>query len=118
MHRLIATFHTPMILLNGLYTNDKFCMIRKSHFKLRWARRPRHSRDQPISQTEYLHDETRHGGGAHETSMAGTSPVQQDGERGTALGSSLPTPSAMEHAERTAAYSHASRFSEIGGGKS
>jgi hypothetical protein len=36
---LDAELYAPMVLLNDLITNDKFCFIRSNPLKLRWRRR-------------------------------------------------------------------------------
>jgi hypothetical protein len=33
-------FDKPVVLFNGMITNDKFCLIRQGRVKLRWSRRP------------------------------------------------------------------------------
>src|SRR5689334_13510840 len=40
-HRGDAEFHATVILLNGLITNDKFCLSVVSPLKLGWVRGPR-----------------------------------------------------------------------------
>jgi hypothetical protein len=39
-HRSIPLFDPAMTLLNGLITNDKFCLSRTSPSRVHWARRP------------------------------------------------------------------------------
>src|SRR5215470_8406418 len=83
--------------INGLITNDKFCLIRRSQIKLQWSRnlyrfRPRKS--------QYAPDETSHQGGYHETPVADTASVSANGRRGTTLGSRLPASHAMGSTDR------------------
>lgn len=85
-----------MILLNGLITNDKFCLIRPSQIKLRWYRRPYRSRPR---KPDYAPGETSQQGAYHETSVANPSTLSGVGRRGKTLGSSLPIAPAMEPTE-------------------
>ena len=36
----VTRFTAAMILLNGMITNDKFCLIRHCQVQLRWSRQP------------------------------------------------------------------------------
>ena len=42
---------TSMVLLNGLITNDKFCMRRLSPSRVHWARRPSTPSHLPLAMT-------------------------------------------------------------------
>ena len=86
-----------MILLNGLITNDKFCMIRQSQIKLRWSRKPYRFRPR---QSAYALDETAHQGAYHETPVADTSSVAHHGRRGTTMGPHLSNAPTMEPSSR------------------
>ena len=54
--------------LNGLITNDKFCLIHTGRLALSWRRRPLRLRD-PAAAT-YLHEVSVPRGGAYEAVMA------------------------------------------------
>lgn len=84
-----------MVLLNGLITNDKFCLSRISRQKLRYARRRRVSPCVVDDGCEYLRDE-RHHGGANEAAVATSASVSTDHGCGAAVGSGLPASSGME----------------------
>jgi hypothetical protein len=101
-------------LVNGLVTNDKFCMSRQSQIKLRWSRKP--SRFRP-RKSRYAPHETAHQGAYHETSVADTSTVSGVGRRGTTVGSSLPASPAMEPTDQAVRHSssHHVPSSPIGG---
>src|SRR6267143_7069000 len=85
-HRPDALLDPPMVLVNGLITNDKFCMARIGQQKLRYLRRPRSSTTCHATDCrEYLRDERQHRGGAHETTVASPSSASVDGGCGAAL---------------------------------
>src|SRR5262249_20283520 len=100
--------------INGLVTNDKFCMSRQIQIKLRWSRQPYRFRPR---NSRYAPHETSHQGAYHETSVADTSTVSGVGRRGTTVGSSLPASPAMEPTDRAAGHSpsHHIPSSPIGG---
>ena len=83
--------------INGLITNDKFCLIRHSQIQLRWSRNPYRFRPR---KSQYAPDETSHQGGYHETPVADTASVSANGRWGTTLGSRLPASHAMESTDR------------------
>jgi hypothetical protein len=93
-----AAFHKPMILFNGTVTNDKFCLIRFCQFQLRWSRQP--YRFRPRKPDDLL-DETSHREGSHDTPLADTAAIPADDRRGTAMGSGVPIPAAMDNTSRT-----------------
>ena len=120
MHRLVAsdcsarTLHRsesearrnplldePMVLLNGLITTDKFCLIRVSQQKLRYSRRPRALTCQAAGSYEYPRDEGQQRGGTNEATVANPSSVSTDHGCGAAVGSGLPTSAGMDPTERT-----------------
>src|SRR5215471_576641 len=100
--------------INGLVTNDKFCLCRQSQIKLRWSRQPYRFRPR---KSRYAPYETSHQGAYHETSVADTSTVSGVGRRGTTVGSSLPASPAMEPTDRAVRHSpsHHVPSSPIGG---
>jgi len=118
MHRLVAldrstrTLHRseskarrnplldePMVLLNGLITNDKFCLSRVSRQKLRYARRPRTLPCQAVDSYAYPRDE-EHRGGANEATVERPSSVSADNECRAAVGPGLPTSPGMDSTDR------------------
>ena len=72
--------------LNGLITNDKFCLIHTGRLALSWRRRPLRLRD-PAAAT-YLHEVSVPRGGAYEAVMACASMPTGEPGRGAAVGSS------------------------------
>jgi hypothetical protein len=102
-HRSCHPLYPSMILLNGMITNDKFCMIRQGRVKLRWSRRPYRSRPR---KSDYAPDDRRHEESRHETSLADTAAIPADSGRGTAVGSALPIPPALDCVPRTARRFH------------
>jgi hypothetical protein len=99
-HGAVALFNPSVVLLNGLITNDKFCMSRTNPSRVRWARRPSQRRALPPATARYLHNDPEHGGGGHETPVAHPASVPRDRGWRTAVGSGLPTPAPLEHAQR------------------
>jgi hypothetical protein len=92
-------FDKSMVLLNGLITNDKFCLTRISRQKLRYARRRRVSPCAVEDGCEYLRDEGHHGG-ANEAAVESSASISTDPGCGTTMGSGLPTSSGMERPVR------------------
>ena len=84
--------------LNGLITNDKFCLVRTSRLALSWWRRPLRLRD-PATAT-YFHEVSVPRGGADEAVMASAAVSADPPGRGAAVGSSLPVPAALGDANR------------------
>jgi hypothetical protein len=83
--------------INGLITNDKFCMVRWA--KLRLRAQPSYPLcHYPMYQPDhrYPSDETFHPGGNHETSMACSPRTQALSGWTTTLGSRLSVPPAMD----------------------
>jgi len=88
-----------MVLFNGLITNDKFCLVRTSRQKLRYARRSRVSPCVVDAGCEYPLDE-RHRGGANEAAVETSASVSTDHGCGAALGSVLSTSSGVDRPDR------------------
>ena len=86
--------------LNGLITNDKFCMSRMGRLKLSWSRYPLRLRGQSMGQPVYPPDETSRRGGNRETPMEDLPPGERVPGRAAAVGSRLPVPSAMGQGKR------------------
>ena len=80
--------------LNGLITNDKFCLTRRGRLALSWWRRPLRLRDRPVA-VAYLHEDPVHRGGAYEAVMARAPTTAGEPGRGAAVGSGLPAPAAL-----------------------
>ena len=107
-HRLNPSFDAPVILLNGLITNDKFCFIRRSPVKLEWRRRRRAAADPAAIAADYLREERTLSGGDHEAQMASSPSILSDGGCGASVGSGLPTSPDMDGGERAGLRPHAS----------
>ena len=103
-----ASFQGAVVLLNGLITNDKFCLSRVSQQKLRYVRGPRAFACQTTSSCAHLRDEPQHRGGAHEATMASPSSVSVEHGCRAAVGSGLPTSPGMDSIERAGFRSTAS----------
>src|SRR4030095_11650240 len=96
------TMNREKHLINGLITNDKFCMIRQSQVRLRWSRQSYRFRPR---KSPYAPDETSHQGAYYETAVANTSTVSGVGRRGTTVGSGLPASPALEPTDRAECHS-------------
>ena len=97
-HQMLDTERPFQLLvprLNGLITNDKFCMSRAVRLKLTWSRRPLRLRRPSTGESTYPLNENNRCGGADETPMANSSKSAAETGRATPMGPSLPTPSAM-----------------------
>lgn len=84
--------------LNGLITNDKFCLIRTGRLALSGWRRPLRLRD-PAPAT-YLHEVSVPRGGPYEAVMASAPIAADEPGWGAAVGSGLPAPAALGDADR------------------
>jgi hypothetical protein len=94
-----ATFQVRKQRLNGLITNDKFCLTRRGRLALSWWRRPLRLRDRPVA-VAYLHEDPVHRGGAYAAVMARAPTTAGEPGRGAAVGSGLPAPAALGDADR------------------
>jgi hypothetical protein len=99
-HRAQPLLDSPMVLFNGLITNDKFCLIRVIRQKLHYVRRRRALPCQVTDSCEYPRDEG-HRGGANEATVECSSSVSTDQGCAAAVGSSLPTSAGMDPTEQT-----------------
>jgi hypothetical protein len=90
----------PIAGLNGLITNDKFCMSRMGRLKLSWSRYPLRLRGQAMGQPVYPPDESSRRGGSRETPMDNSPADETISGRAAAVGSRLPVPSAMGQGKR------------------
>ncbi len=93
-----ATFEVRKQRLNGLITNDKFCLIRTGRLALSWWRRPLRLRDPATAM--YLHEVSVPRGGAYEAVMASAPIAADEPGWGAAVGSGLPAPAALGDADR------------------
>ena len=91
--------------LNGLITNDKFCLSRTGRLTLTWSRRLPHLRDQPTGDTAYPSDGSSHRGGTYETPVEHSTRAETGSGRAAPVGPGLPAPSAMDAVERAGATS-------------
>ena len=90
-HRVVALFEATVVSLNGLITNDKFCLSLVSSQKLGWVRGPRvgvGGRTDPANHPEGVRPPS---GGEHATKVAGSTSLATEVGCGAAVGSSLPT---------------------------
>ena len=78
--------------LNGLITNDKFCLTRAGWLRLSWPRARVRSLAPAYSSGEVIHRGGEHAAAAH---LARPAHRRSDGDRPAALGSGLPAPPAM-----------------------
>jgi hypothetical protein len=99
--------------INGLVTNDKFCLSRQSQIKLYWSRKPYRSRPR---KSAYAPAETSQQGGYHETPLADTASVSGDSRRYATVGPRLSTSLAMEPSEPADRHSQPVNFSFTIGG--
>jgi hypothetical protein len=86
-----SLFDRSMVLLNGLITNDKFCLSVVSPLKLGWVRGPRAGVGLRVDSANLTEDVRQPLGGEHATKMGDSTSVTTDAECGTALGSCLST---------------------------
>ena len=98
-HRQIdeLRFQTDIGDINGLITNDKFCMIRRTKLQLR-AKPSYPLCYHPVYQPDcqYPSDETFHPGGNHETSVEHSATTHTLSGWTTTLGPCVSIPPAME----------------------
>ena len=108
----------PELTLNGLITNDKFCMSR--YLTLPYSQPWRWASSLPASKTSSILsplNENFHCGATHETEVESTSNILSTKRRSATLGSSIPTPSAMANHRRVKNQdaNHSPRQPESGG---
>jgi hypothetical protein len=107
------TVHPTEGALNGLITNDKFCLSRTGRLTLTWSRRPLRLQDHPTGNTAYPSDGSTHRGGTNETPVEHSPRTKTGLRRATSVGSGLPVPPAMGTVERAGA--NAQLDSDAGG---
>jgi hypothetical protein len=78
--------------LNGIITNDKFCLSRPGRLQLSW---PRARRPVPAPTPRYPPDEIPHRGGEYETPLARPAHPHPGSQCRAALGPGLPAPPAV-----------------------
>ena len=79
-------------ILNGLITNDKFCLTRAGRLRLSWPRARVRSLAPAYSSGDVIHRGGEYAAAAH---LARPAHRRSDGDRPAALGSGLPAPPAM-----------------------
>jgi len=88
--------HPAVIFLegdvNGLITNDKFCLTRAGRLRLSWPRARVRSLPPAYSSGDVIHRGGEHAAAAH---LARPAHRRSDGDRPAALGSGLPAPPAI-----------------------
>ena len=104
-----------LALLNGLITNDKFCMSRVSPSRVRWVRRAP-LRRAPPAMTDDLHNDSDHCGGSHDTPVAHPASVPGGRGRRAAMGSGRPTRAPLASAPRPPSHLGAAVEPTTGGG--
>ncbi len=114
-HGADAKLHTAMILLNGLITNDKFCLTLVTPVRLRWVRRPRAGVGVRADLANLSEDVRESSGGEHATELANSTSAATDSRCGATVGSSLPTSPGMDPVGR--AESSPARDAHIPGGR-
>jgi len=82
--------------LNGLITNDKFCLSRTGRLALSWWRYPLRLRDPAPEGADTVPDLEDDRGGGHETPLAGSPPDAAGFGRRSAVGSGLHAHSELE----------------------
>jgi hypothetical protein len=91
--------------LDGLITNDKFCLSRPGRLVLSWWRYPLRRREQEQAQHGAVPDTDGDRGGVHAAPLAGPSPDAAGRGRSTPMGSGLPADPQLEPAGRPASAS-------------
>ena len=91
----------PLGRLNGLITNDKFCLTRYAQLQLSWSRHAGYLDEKARRESVYPADKYAHLGGTDETPVANPPHLDDPCQRSAALGSSLPQPSAMDVSDAT-----------------
>lgn len=83
--------------INGMITNDKFCLSRNGQLHLSWSRIGLYERRRSqLPKVGYPSRNVSHSGGNCETTMAHSSPDQSESGRSATLGSGLSTAAAVE----------------------
>ncbi len=90
-------------IVNGMITNDKFCMTRLGHLQLSWSRYDVYLARKRRTTPDYPSDELVHRGGPHETAVAHPPTDNAPSPWPTTLGSSLPTTTAMDACSQSGA---------------
>ena len=87
--------------INGMITNDKFCLSRNGQLQLSWSRIGLYEcRRSQRPKVGYPSRNTDHSGGKCETTMASSSPDQSEIGRAATLGSGLSTATEVEPGAR------------------
>jgi len=107
-HGCNTELHSAMILLNGLITNDKFCLVLVSPSKLRWVRGPRSGVGTLADPLNLPEDKKNSLGGGYAKEVADSPSVATDAGCGAALRSNLPASPGVDPAGRPEQQSAAS----------
>ncbi len=89
-------------VLDGLITNDKFCLSRSGRLVLSWWRYPLRRRDQEQAHRGTIPDTEGDRGGADAAPVADPPSDAAGCGRSTSMGSGLPADPELEHAGRPA----------------
>ena len=85
--------------LDGLITNDKFCLTRRGRLVLTWSRRPLRLRGKAPERPGMVPDPESDRGGAHEAPLAGP-PASAAGDGcSPAMGSGVHADPGLEHTQ-------------------
>ena len=87
------------VLIDGLLTNDKFCVVRSSRLTLSWSRAPVHQQRVSLPTPRapsYPSQQSAPCGGSDVSPVAGAPTDDQLSRRAAALGSRLPTSIAVD----------------------
>jgi len=86
----------PVVLLDGLITNGRFCCLRRVQLDLTWWHRPLRLR------RSALHSDAALAGEPHDPDLDRLPPAQPASRRRAPLGSGLPAAGALDRARRAA----------------
>jgi hypothetical protein len=94
--------HLRKDYLDGLITNDKFCLSRPGRLALSWWRYPLRRRDRDRSRAGTVPDPDGDRGGAHEAPVADSPPHAAGRGRGATVGPGVPADPGSGHGDRPA----------------
>src|SRR3954451_4628424 len=100
--RLAAGFQDLVQLLDGLITNDKFCLSRLGRLTLSWWRYPLRRRDRDRPRAGTVPDPDGDRGGAHEAPVADSPPHAAGRGRGATVGPGVPADPGLGRGDRPA----------------
>ena len=85
-----------MLLVNGLITNDKFCMTRSGRLTLSWSRYEVRQRRRALAASDYPSLEQSQHGGIYETPVADAAADHPVSGWAATLGSGVPLSAPMD----------------------